>query len=345
MIDRILIVGLGSIGQRHLRLARELLPKAQIAVLRHQKHQTLPEHADHCYSSMVEALAFEPQIAVIANPATFHIDAARRLAEAGVHLLIEKPLSASTDGIAELLDAVQQHNTVLATAYNLRFLPSLQQFKSMLDDKLIGEVWSVRSEVGHDLAEWRPDSDYRKSVSAQHSLGGGALLELSHELDYLRWIFGEVDWVQAVLSKQSDLEIDVEDTAYMILGFPASNAQSQLVASVNMDFIRQDMTRSCTAIGKLGTLRWNGVTGTVELYAVGETEWSQVYAHCATRDESYIAEWHDFLACIEQGTKPLVGAEDGLRVLEIIEAARLASKTVSRVSVTITSTNKTGLIV
>lgn len=345
MSYRILIVGLGSIGRRHLRLAREILPNAQIAVLRHQKHRSLPEYADYCYSNILDALAFDPQIAVIANPATFHIKVAMRLAEVGVHLLIEKPLSANIEGIAELLDAVQQNNTILATAYNLRFLPSLQQFKSMLDNKLIGEVWSVRCEVGHDLTNWRPNCDYRKSVSAQHSLGGGALLELSHELDYIRWIFGEVDWVHAVLSKQSDLEINVEDSAYMILGFAALNTESQLVASVNMDFIRQDLTRSCTAIGKLGSLRWNGVTGTVELYKAGETKWNEVYAHCATRDESYRAEWHDFLECIEHGTRPSVSALDGLRVLEVIEAARLSAKNTTRVNVTITSSNKTGLIV
>ena len=100
--------------------------------------------------------------------------------------------------------------TVLAIGYNLRFLSSLQKFKSILDDKIIGDVWSVRSEVGQFLPSWRPNSDYRKGVSAQYALGGGVLLELSHDIDYLRWIFGEVAWVQAVLAQQSDLEIDVE---------------------------------------------------------------------------------------------------------------------------------------
>jgi predicted dehydrogenase len=333
VINRILIVGLGSIGKRHLRLARKLLPQSEIAVLRHKVDLTIPEGANHIFSTMAEALAFAPQLAVIANPASFHLSAAMPLAEAGVHLLIEKPLSATTEGVKDLLEASKKTNAILAIGYNLRFLQSLQKFKSMLDDQVIGDVWSVRSEIGQYLPSWRPDSDYRQGVSAQHALGGGALLELSHELDYLRWIFGEVDWVQAVLTQQSDLEIDVEDTAHLILGFVAHGTEKPLVATVNLDFTRQDTMRLCTAIGKLGSLRWNGIAGTVELWALGTQGWQEAYKHQATRDESYITEWQNFIACIKQGTQPLITGADGLKVLQIIEASRLAAKTKRQVKV------------
>lgn len=333
MISRILIVGLGSIGKRHLRIAREFFPQNKIAVLRHKADPIVPEHADYSFSSIDEALEFSPQMAVIANPATFHLSVAMELAKIGTHLLIEKPLSATTNGVAELLDVCRENKARLATGYNLRFLPSLQKFKTMLDDNVIGAVWSVRSEIGQFLPSWRQGTDYRQDVSAQHALGGGALLELSHELDYLRWIFGEVAWVQASLSKQSDLDIDVEDTAHLILGFHEKSHEHPLIASVSLDFIRQDTTRSCTAIGKLGSLRWNGISGTVELYEAGAQAWQVVYQHQPTRDESYQAEWAGFIACIAQEKEPYVSGEDGLMVLRIIEAARLSAKTGSKVSV------------
>jgi predicted dehydrogenase len=333
MIERILIVGLGSIGKRHLRLARELFPNAKIAVLRHKVESIIAEYADHSFSTMDEALAFAPQVAVIANPATFHLSVAMPLAKAGVHLLIEKPLSASTEGVTALLNACKKTNAVLATGYNLRFLLSLQKFKSMLDDKVIGDVWSVRSEIGQYLPSWRTDSDYRQDVSAQHALGGGVLLELSHEIDYLLWIIGEVDWVQAVLAQQSDLEIDVEDSANLILGFVIKGKQKPIIATVNLDFIRQDSTRTCTAIGKLGSLRWNGIDGRVELWASGTQGWQEVFKYQATRDEGYLAEWSNFLKSIEQGTPPMITGEDGLKVLHVIEAARLADKTKGRIHV------------
>jgi predicted dehydrogenase len=333
LINRILIVGLGSIGKRHLRLARELLPNADIRVLRHQPTGEVPEFSNGCFLRIDEAIAFAPQIAVIASPAPFHIAMAQALAEAGVHLLIEKPLSASLDGVTQLLETCHQQSTVLLTGYNLRFLPSLQRFRDLLSDGVIGKVLSVRCEIGQYLPSWRPDADYRKGVSARRDLGGGALLELSHEIDYLRWLFGEVDWVKAKLSHQSNLEIDVEDTALMILGFMPLGESKQLIGTVNLDFIRHDTTRLCIAIGERGSLRWNGLTGQVSAYMSGEKEWRELFHHQHQRDDSYLAEWKNFISCVTENITPLITGEDGLKVLEIIEAARSSAASGCQVSV------------
>jgi predicted dehydrogenase len=322
LIERLLVVGYGSIGQRHLRIARGLLPDADIRVLRHQKYESVPEFADGCMITLDEALAFAPQAAVIASPSTFHLQTALPLAEAGVHLLVEKPLAASFRGVAQLLASCGAHGTVLMPAYNLRFLPSLQTYRDKVQSGLIGKVLSVRCEIGQYLPSWRPGSDYRQAVSASRALGGGALLELSHEIDYLRWIFGDVVSVQASLSKQSNLEIDVEDTAHLILGFEADAEGRNLIANLNMDLVRHDTTRQCLAIGEHGSLLWNGVTGTVEHFPAACSAWQQVFAHMPQRDESYIAEWQHFIVCIRNGVKPLICGEDGLAALNIIEAAR-----------------------
>lgn len=327
MINRILIVGLGSIGKRHLHLAREFLPAADIRILRHQECASIPEHANGCFSSLDQSVDFAPQLAVIASPATFHMSVAQQLARAGAHLLVEKPLSASLDGVSQLLEICREKKTVLLTGYNLRFLPSLRCFRDLLNENVIGRMLSVRCETGQYLPSWRPDADYRQSVSARRELGGGALLELSHEIDYLRWIFGEVDWVNATLSQQSSLEIDVEDTAHLILGFVPKANGLQLLASVNMDFIRHDTMRLCTAIGESGSLRWNGLTGVVEQFEAGAKEWCELFRHQHQRDESYLAEWQHFLSCIKEHKTPLITGDDGLKVLQIIDAARQASVT------------------
>ena len=327
MINRILIVGHGSIGQLHLRIARDLLPDADIRVLRHQKCESIPEYANGCMSSLNDALAFMPQAAVIASPSTFHMETALPLAGAGVHLLVEKPLAASLSSTAQLLASCLERGNVLMTAYNLRFLPSLNTFREKILSGFIGKVISVRCEVGQYLPSWRPGSDYRQSVSASRALGGGALLELSHEIDYLRWIFGEVLWVRASLSKQSNLDIDVEDTAHLILGFESDADGRKLIASLNMDFVRHDATRQCLAIGEQGSLRWNGLTGSVEHFNAGANEWDEVFKHLPDRDESYMTEWQHFIASISNGTHPLIGGNDGLVVLKIIDAARFSAVT------------------
>lgn len=322
MINRVLLVGLGSIGKRHLMLARELLPNADIRVLRHQFTSEISEYSNGNFYEVEHALDFCPQVAIIANPAPFHLDISKILAEKGAHLLIEKPLSVSIDGVSQLIEICQTRRLILMTGYNLRFFSSLQYYKKILDDGIAGKTLSVRCEIGQYLPIWRPDNDYRQGVSSRHELGGGALLELSHELDYLRWIFGEVDWVEANLSRQSNLEIDVEDSVHLTLGFLPGLDGNQLIGTANLDFIRHDTVRLCVAIGEKGSLRWNGLTGEVDFYEKDSTGWRTIFCSPENRDDSYRAEWNNFLRAVSVNEVPMVNGEDGLKVLEIIEAAR-----------------------
>jgi predicted dehydrogenase len=195
----------------------------------------------------------------------------------------------------------------------------------LLSEGIIGALFSVRCDVGQYLPTWRPQSDYRNGVSAKKELGGGVLLELSHEIDYLRWIFGEVDWVSAILTQQSKLEIDVEDSAHLTIGFLPTGSEHPLVGTLNLDFIRHDHTRICVVIGEKGTLRWNGLTGEVDLFEAGARKWRKLYEHEPQSDETYRAEWRDFLDSIYQNKAPIIPGEDGKRVLEIIEAARISA--------------------
>jgi len=302
------------------------MPNADIRVLRHELTKEVPEFSNGCFFNIKDAISFAPLLAVIASPAPFHIATAQALARAGIHLFIEKPLSSSLSGVAELINICHTKNLILLTGYNLRFLPSLQRYRALLKDRVVGNILSVRCEIGQNLLSWRPDIDYRKSVSARHDMGGGVLLELSHELDYLRWIFGEVNWVKATLSRQSNLEIDVEDSVYLTLGFAATSVGRQLIASVNLDFIRHDATRTCVAIGENGTIRWNGLTGVVEIYEAGSENWRELFSSSYQRDDAYVSEWKELLGCIKNCKKPMVTGEDGLKVLQIIEAARSSAR-------------------
>jgi predicted dehydrogenase len=328
VLDRLLIVGFGSIGARHARIVRQLNPDARIAVLRHRGCEGMEGRGvDHCVTNLEDALMFRPQAAVIANAASHHIDVALPLARAGVPLLVEKPLAMASRPARELIDTCQTHGVTLMTGYNLRFVPSLQYFAQCIRERQIGRVLSVRAEVGQFLPTWRPESDYRRTVSANAALGGGVLLELSHEFHYLRWVFGEVEWVSAVQRRQSSLDIDVDDTAHVILGFLHGPHRVPLMTSLNMDFIRHDVTRCCTAIGESGSLRWDGVRGSVEKFSEGGEGWECLFEHRGGRDESYVAEWRHFFQCMREGRTPDVSGIDGMEVLRVVEAARESSLT------------------
>lgn len=323
MIERALVVGLGSIGIRHLRLLREALPQADIRVLRHSGCVGDILHADGCFAQLADALEFAPQIAVLSNPAPFHIETARELANVGSHLLIEKPLAEAAASVRALLDFCRDRGVRLQVGYNLRFLETLQRFRAELKKGRIGDVSMVRCEIGQYLPDWRPNTDYRQSVSSRRSLGGGVLLELSHELDMLLWVFGNVDWVGAWTGQLGKLEVDVEDSANLTLGF-ASGAVGQLA----MDFLRRDTTRQCVAIGDRGSMRWDAVAGTVTLFDPDAGAWQDVAAVRPECDSTYRQQLSRFLAAVAAGSSDVVGAtgEDGLAVLEVIEAIRESAK-------------------
>lgn len=324
MTQRVLIVGYGSIGQRHLRIVRECSPRSDVRVLRREPGATA-EGADGCFSSLDDALAFAPQVAIIANPAPFHVQVALVLARQGCHLLVEKPLSDKPEGVSELLATAEECGVVLQVAYNLRFSPSLRDFRQWVQSGRIGQILSIRCETGQNLETWRPGTDYRQGVSACRELGGGVLLELSHELDYLRWIFGDIDWVGAWMGRQGALEINVEDTAHLLVGVrnncAAVNACGP-VASLSLDFLRRDTTRRCIAIGEVGSLAWDGIAGSVRFCCGGSSAESEVLSeHPPVRDETYREQWRHFLFSIENKSSPLVGGYDGMAVLELVKAA------------------------
>ena len=212
-------------------------------------------------------------------------------------------------------------------AYNLRFLPSLIYFKQCIQSDLIGGIYSVRSEIGQYLPSWRPGSDYRCGVSAKKSLGGGVLLELSHEIDYLRWIFGSISWVKSHTSKQSDLEIDVDDSASIILGFKKNGDNKELVASLNMDFIRHDVTRRCYVIGEKGTLFWDGITGEVKLFSEVDKCWVKLFDSSPERDYTYSEEIKSFFASVESRLVPFISGIDGVETVLVVEAIERSNLT------------------
>lgn len=325
-IERVLIVGGGSIGRRHFRIASQLLPGATVSMLTRNKGSDKNAAPLNNQLNFDEAVEFKPHIVVLANPSSKHLEFAYQFADLGAHLLVEKPLSDSKAGVLELIDKCELHSLSLLCGYNLRFLPSLQRFRQLVQSPDIGKIFSVQSRVGQNLAQWRPNFDYRESVSAKRELGGGALLELSHELDYLRWIFGDVEWVSGVLSRQSFLQIDVEDSAQIILGFKNDLDGRKLIGNVSLDFFRHDPLRECIVVGELGSIRWNGILGIVELWNQGENSWKLDSSFPGELEQSYINEWLHFLQCIDAEEVELISGHDSYKVLEMIDAIRFSSE-------------------
>lgn len=313
---RVLIVGTGSMGQRHLDIARDLLPNTELAVFSRSGRTA---NTSQTLTSKSEIEEFRPEISVVANHASQHIEMANFLGNLGSHLLIEKPISSNTQGIDKLVKLKTQKNIKILVGYNLRYLPSFKKMQSLLAEKNIGRVLDVRLDVGQSLETWRPGRDYRETTSARKMDGGGVLRELSHELNYLLGLFGYPIWAFACLQKVSELEIDVEDIAHLILGLKENNGQN-FSATVNLDFIRQDRTRICTVIGVEGTLEWNLLTGGI-LKKTLQTPHQQILdPDLESMSDTYLAEWKDLLNAIQLDIEPKNTLSDSIRTLSLILA-------------------------
>lgn len=262
-MTKILCISLGSIGKRHLRNTRELLPDAEIAVYRQhtRSEQIVPEGADAIFHSIDEALAFAPDAVLISSPASEHINKASLFIEKNIPVFLEKPLAAKSDDLKNIVSLSESSSGFVMVGYVLRFLPALHRIKKLIDDGILGKIYTARVEVGQYLPDWRPSSDYRDGVSAQKKLGGGALLELSHEIDYATWLFGFPKFIQCSCSKLSDLEIDVEDSAHIIMEYSDKRVLIQL------DFLQKVANMEIEIVAEKVTLKANLIKEEIFLYS------------------------------------------------------------------------------
>ena len=255
MLERFLIVGFGSIGRRHLQNLLDLAPGCRVGILRSRPASPPASPGDDAVTdlhSWEEALAFAPQAAIVAGPATTHLASARRLIEAGVPVLVEKPLAEGLPGAIDLIELADRLRIPAAVGYNLRQKASLIAVRKLITENAIGAIAAVRAEVGQYLPDWRPGARYQDGVSASRALGGGPLLELSHELDYLYWMFGLPDLVTARGGRYGSLEIDVEDVVEVTLEFAGHR---RMLANVHLDFLQRAPDRArCRFIRTKGTV-------------------------------------------------------------------------------------------
>lgn len=320
---KVLIAGLGSIGQRHLRNLRALTP---LEVISHRR-RGLPLAEDlrdlplvTC-ASLEEALAHRPKAALVCSPPALQLGVARAAVDAGCHLFVEKPIAPALDGLDDLLAAARTRGVATLVGYNMRFHPQLRRIRGWLEAGRIGRVCSLRAEVGQWLPDWHPWEDYRRMYSARRALGGGVVLDLIHELDYVRWLFGPVTEVRAWAGRTSSLEIDTEDTAEIVLRFAGG-----AVGSVHLDYVQRAPARGCRIVGEEGTIVWDFFADELRLFEAARGEWRVERLEDYERNAMYRDEMAHFLALIAGRERSAVDLAEGIESLRLALAVKEASE-------------------
>lgn len=316
---KFLIAGLGSIGRRHLRNLRTL---GQQDILLYRTHQaTLPDaelDGFPAFSELSLALAQKPDGVIVANPTALHLEVAIASAKAGAALLIEKPVSSSLAGLDELKSALNTSGKPALVGFHFRFHPVLNQIKTLLESGQLGKPLSARAHWGEYLPDWHPWEDYRRSYAARAELGGGVVNTLSHPLDYLRWLLGEVESVNAWTGRLSSLELDVEDNAEILLRF-ANGTE----ASLHLDYYQRPPSHTLEITCEEGRVCWDNASGEARVYrASAESPVLLVPPEGFDRNQMFLDEMAAFLRLCGGENLPHCTLADGIRVQEIVQAVK-----------------------
>lgn len=293
-----LVIGQGSIGERHARLLAE--EGCDVAAVTRRIDIDLPT-----FRTVDEAVVqFEPEYVVVANRTIDHAPAIQQLADAEYEgiVLVEKPLFAE----AKEWSYTQFAHTFVA--YNLRFHPGVQQLRDELEGST---VWSIQAYAGQYLPHWRPNRDYRATYSSSEEEGGGVLRDLSHEIDYLNWMLGGWSQVIALGGHLSTLDITSDDVAAILAKFDRCPA-----ATINLNYLDRPGYREIIANAEGKTIRLNLTEGYID--AEGERTFCSV-----ERDYTYRAQHR---AILNGNHEDVCSAEEGLDVLQFVDAAETSVK-------------------
>ncbi len=328
-----LIIGCGSIGERHLFNLKKLgIENIGIYDADDKKTNMLAKkYKVTKFKDLKSALDNSPDFSVICTPSTSHVNIAKKCTESGTHIFIEKPISNDLSGVSKLLAYADRKDLRIAIGYNMRFDESLNHVRKKLQTRQFGNLLSVLCEWGNNIRNWNHPNYLNHYVLQK---GGGIIFDDSHEYDYLRWLLDdEVVSVYCKTQKLKNLKTETESLASIILEFKRGT-----VGTLIIDYVRAEYERRCHIIGEKGSIRWNFTRPSIikqnyrtsaqsmvtSRYVSGKNSQTVVFTN--ELNKTYLLEMKDFLNAIKNDRKPVVDGLEGLKTLKIGIAAHESAR-------------------
>lgn len=321
---KILVIGAGSIGRRHVRNLN-LLGFEEVDICDPIKSRLdyikSFDNINKIYKDYRDAIQSNTyDFALILTPPSFHIPIAIELAKRNIDLFIEKPLSHSLNNIDKLIELRDKNSLIMQVGYQIRYDEGIKKLKEIIVNQSIGKLLYIKAENSGYLPYWRPWQKYTESYSAKKELGGGILLDSSHEIDFVIWLANDkVASSFGFCDKLGSLNIDVEDTGDILLKF-----KKGVIANIHLDMISIMGRRECRLMGSEGYAYFNFDTRTYSCTNHDKHIFeSGIFPNW---EESYIEEMKEFILNIKNRNKPLNTIENSIKVLEIIDGIKKANE-------------------
>ena len=327
-MKKILVIGYGSIGRRHVE---NLLSISDLEIIVCTKRNDIKKLGKRVkvYSTLKQCLKEKPDMGIVSNETSLHVQTAIKLAKEGLDLFLEKPLSSSLKDVKKLHTIVKKKKLIIQMGCNLRFHPCIKKIKNMIDQQKIGKIISAQVQTCSYLPDYHPWENYRRGYAARKDLGGGIILTQIHEIDYMYWLFQEVENVISMSGKFSDLDVNVEDYAASLLRF-----KNKIIGELHMDYFQRPDFKSCQIRGTKGEIYWDSDNNCVNIYDMNKKRWkTELEVKNYQRNFSYVEELKHFLKCVKQKKETINDLEQGIDTLKIALAIKKASKLMKAVNV------------
>jgi predicted dehydrogenase len=310
---RVLVVGVGSIGERHLRcFAATGRARVSLCEVNAELRQTIADRygVTETFSDLDAALASRPGVVVICTPAHLHVSMALTSLKAGAHLLVEKPLSTSLEGVAELERDAADRKAMTGVAYVYRAHPVLTAMRAALRSGRFGEPVEIVAKCGQHFPLYRPA--YRTIYYKDRATGGGAVQDaLTHVVNAAEWLVGPVTRLTADVDHLVLDDVTVEDTAHVL------TRQGKVMGCFSLNQHQAPNESTITVVCTRGTVRFEYHNTRWRWVTEPGCDWTDEPAGPLERDAIFFRQANAFLDAVEGKAAVLCSLAEARQTLAV----------------------------
>ena len=318
---KFLVIGLGSMGKRRIRNLQYLKKNDILGwdLRANRRKECEDKYKIKSYENIDEALTKKPDAIIISTPPDHHLEYQLLATKNKIHFFCEAGIS--TDGFVDLIPMVEKQKIIAAPSATLRFNDSIKKIKELIKKEKIGNIVAFTYHMGQYLPDWHPWENISKFYVGKRKTSATREM-VPFELEWLTWIFGDINKISCMKGKISNLKVDIDDVYQLIFQF-----KSGIIGHLLVDVISRSPTRIIRIVGEKGTVYWDWMEDIVRLFDSNKEKWFEFEEKKGFKENGYVAkenmyidEINNFINAINGKEKYIYSLEEDFKILKLLEA-------------------------